>query len=166
MSLRILLADDHAIFRDGLKSFLQAAGCTMIGEASDGLEAVRLTGKLLPDVAVLDLSMPLLNGIDAAQAIRQVAPSTKIIVLTQHKEEEYVLGALRAGAVGYVLKTRAAYDLLHAMREVLQGDIYLSPGISAEVVQGMLDGSGDRKEIVTPRERQVRFTVRHGLVPA
>jgi DNA-binding NarL/FixJ family response regulator len=162
MLLRILLADDHAVLRDGLKSFLKPEGCTVVGEASNGQEAVRLAGELRPDVAILDLSMPLLNGVDAAQAIRQAAPDTKIIVLTQHKEDHFVVEALRAGAVGYVLKTRAAYDLLQAVREVLQGNIYLSPGISGAVVHAMLNGDGKRKEILTPRERQVLQLIAEG----
>ncbi|HXB68745.1 MAG TPA: response regulator transcription factor [Candidatus Acidoferrales bacterium] len=162
MSLRILLADDHAIVRDGMKSFLQSEGCTVVGEASNGQDAVTLAGKLRPDVAVLDLTMPLLNGVDAAQAIRQVAPDTKTIVVTQHKEDHFVVEALRAGAVGYVLKTHAARDLLQAVREVLQGNIYLSPGISGAVVHAMLNGDGKPKEVLTPRERQVLQLIAEG----
>jgi two-component system response regulator NreC len=162
MSLRILLADDHAIVRDGMKSFLQSEGCTVVGEASNGQEAVSLAEKLRPDVAVLDLTMPLLNGVDAAHAIRQVAPNTKTIVLTQHKEDHLVVEALRAGAVGYVLKTHAARDLLQAMREVLHGNVYLSPGISGAVVQAMLHGDGKPKEVLTPRERQVLQLIAEG----
>lgn len=162
MSLRILLVDDHAMLRDGLKSFLQSQGCAVVGEASNGQEAVSLAQELRPDVAVVDLCMPLLNGVDAAQAIRQVAPDTKTIVLTQHREDHFVVGALRAGAVGYVLKTRAAQDLLQAVREVLQGNIYLSPGISGAVVNAMLHGDGNRKEVLTPRERQVLQLIAEG----
>jgi two-component system response regulator NreC len=162
MSLRILLADDHAIVRDGIKSFLQLEGCTVVGEASNGQEAVSLAEKLRPNVAVLDLTMPLLNGVDAAQAIRQVSPDTKTIVLTQHKEDHFVVEALRAGAVGYVLKTHAARDLLQAMREVLQGNTYLSPGISGAVVKAMLNGPGKPKEVLTPRERQVLQLIAEG----
>jgi DNA-binding NarL/FixJ family response regulator len=162
MSLQVLLADDHAIVRDGLKSFLQLEGCKVVGEASNGQEAVSLAEKLRPDVAILDLSMPLLNGVDAAQAIRQVAPNTKIILLTQHQEDQYVLEALRAGAVGYVLKSHAAQDLLKAVREVLHGNVYLSPGISRAVVNAMLNGDGIRKEVLTPRERQVLQLIAEG----
>ncbi|MBI4390888.1 MAG: response regulator transcription factor, partial [candidate division NC10 bacterium] len=107
MPLRVLLADDHQIVRQGLKALLEREGFDVAAEASDGLEAVRLARDLQPDVAVLDIAMPLLNGLDAAREVLQGSPRTKAILLTMHAEDHYVLEALRAGVSGYVLKTKA-----------------------------------------------------------
>src|SRR2546425_332239 len=114
MSLRILLADDHVIVRQGLRALLDRERLEVVGEASDGREAVQLAMTLRPEVAVLDLAMPLLNGMDAAREILKTDPRTKVILLTMHTEDRYVLEALRAGVSGYVVKTRAAGDLLQA----------------------------------------------------
>jgi len=132
--MRALLADDHQLFRQGLRGLLERAGHEIVGEAADGREALKLARTLSPDVAVLDLSMPLLNGLDAAHELRRVVPETKIILLTMYTDRCYVLQALRSGAKGYVLKTQAADDLICAIRAVLRGETYLSPGVSASVV--------------------------------
>src|SRR5256712_9012502 len=108
MSLRVRLADDHVIVRQGLRALLDRERLEVGGEASDGREAVRLAMTLRPEVAVLDLAMPLLNGMDAAREILKTDPRTKVILLTMHMEDRYVLEALRAGVSGYVVKTRAA----------------------------------------------------------
>ena len=118
MPLRIILADDHLIVRQGLRSVLEQEAYTVLGEAGDGREALRLAQELRPDVAVLDLAMPLLNGLDAAREISRVSPQTKTILLTMHTEDPYVMEALRAGVRGYLLKTQAAQDLVQAIREV------------------------------------------------
>lgn len=162
MRLRILLADDHQIVRQGLKALLEREGFDVAAEASDGLEAVRLARDLQPDVAVLDIGMPLLNGIDAARQVLQASPRTKAILLTMHAEDQYVLEALRAGVTGYVLKTKAAGDLVQAIREVAGGAIYLSPGVSRAVVQAYRAKSDLPPDPLTPRERQVLQLIAEG----
>ena len=123
MPLRILLADDHLIVRQGLKTLLEQEQCTVVAEAGDGREAIQLAQKLHPDIAVLDLAMPLLNGLDAAREIVKVSPETRTILLTMHTEDPYVVEALRAGVKGYLLKTQASSDLMQAVREVSRGAI-------------------------------------------
>lgn len=162
MRLRILLADDHQIVRQGLKALLEREGFDVAAEASDGLEAVRLARDLQPDVAVLDIGMPLLNGLDAARQVLQASSRTKAIVLTMHAEDHYVLEALRAGVTGYVLKTKAAGDLAQAIREVAGGAIYLSPGVSRAVVQAYRAKSDLPPDPLTPRERQVLQLIAEG----
>src|SRR5450432_291508 len=131
-----LLADDHVLVRQGLKSLLEQAGFQVIGEASDGHEAVKLAQQLSPDVAILDLGMPVLNGIDAArEIIKTVGIGTKVILLTMYTETSYVVAALSAGVHGYVLKSRAASNLIEAIHEVRQGNTYLSPDNSRSVIE-------------------------------
>src|SRR2546430_12859606 len=141
MTLRILLAEDHLIVRQGVKQLLTGEGYSVVAEASDGREAVRLARELSPDIAVLDLGMPLLNGVDAARQILKVSPHTKPILLTFKKEVPYVLAAFRAGAKGYVLKTHGASDLFEAIRKVACGTVYISPDLS-EVVPQVLNKIG------------------------
>ena len=125
MPIRVLLADDHALVRQALRRLLEQEGFQIAGEAADGLEAVRLAASTNPDVAVLDIGMPVLNGLDAA---RQLATTrTKCILLTRHDEVQYVTEALRAGVKGYVLKSQAATDLVQAIEQVERGGIYLCP---------------------------------------
>jgi len=162
MSCRVLLADDHQIVRQGLRGILVAAGHEVIGEASDGREALKLARTLNPDIAVLDLSMPLLNGLDAAREIRRLAPDIKIILLTMYTDKGYVLQALRAGARGYVVKTQAAEDLISAIREILRGETYLSPGVAASVVDAVLESTNEAADPLTARERQVLQLVAEG----
>src|SRR5439155_16059872 len=134
MSIRILLAEDHVIVRQGFRVLLEQAGMVVIGEASDGPEALRLAYEHTPEVAVLDIAMPHLNGLETARRLRETVPQTKIVLLTMHTEEPYVLEALQAGTVGYVLKTQAAVDIVQAIREVMQGGLYLSPRVANVVV--------------------------------
>jgi len=162
MSLRILLADDHVIVRQGLRALLDRERLEVVGEASDGREAVRLAMTLRPEVAVLDLAMPLLNGMDAAREILKTDPRTKVILLTMHTEDRYVLEALRAGVSGYVVKTRAAGDLLQAIREVQRGHFYLSPGISRVVIEAFLAKGDPPSDPLTSRERQVLQLIAEG----
>ncbi len=162
MSLRILLADDHVIVRQGLRALLDRERLEVVGEASDGREAVRLAMTLRPEVAVLDLAMPLLNGMDAAREILKTDPRTKVILLTMHTEDRYVLEALRAGVSGYVVKTRAAGDLLQAIREVQRGHFYLSPGISRVVIEAFLAKGDPPPDPLTSRERQVLQLIAEG----
>ncbi len=130
MPLTIVLADDHAGFRAALKSLLQGRGMNVVGEAANGAEAVHLAKTLRPDIAVLDLSMPVMSGLDAGQRMHAASPPTKSILLTMHNEEEYIRQAAAAGIAGYVLKSRVANDLLDAIGQVARGGVYLSPCLS------------------------------------
>ena len=162
MPCRVLLADDHQIVRQGLRALLEKAGHSVVGEAADGREACALAKKLQPNIAVLDLGMPLLNGLDAIGEIRRVSPGTLSILLTMYTDRPYVLRALQAGAKGYVLKTQAADDLVRAIREVWAGAMYLSPGVAVGLVDAYLSKDEKPKEPLTPRERQVLQLVAEG----
>ena len=160
--MHILLADDHLIVRQGLKVLLEREGFTVVGEASDGREAVRLAQKLCPDIALLDFTMPLLNGIDAGRIILQTSPKTKIVLLTMHAEDHHVLEALRVGFKGYVLKTKAVEELVQAIQEVSRGKLYLTPGVSEVVVQAYLAQSELPREPLSLREREVLQLIAEG----
>jgi DNA-binding NarL/FixJ family response regulator len=162
MSLRILLADDHCIVRQGLRALLERAGFDVVGEAADGLEAVRLAESLTPDAAVLDLIMPTLNGLDAGRQILARQPDMPILLLTMHTEEAHVAAALRAGIRGYLLKTQAADDLARAIRDVVRGHLFLSAAVARVVVDGYVAGTPPAQEVLAPRERQVLQLVAEG----
>ena len=162
MPIRLLLAEDHMLVRQGLRALLEQAGMVVIGEASDGLEALRLAHAHRPDVAVLDIAMPHLNGLETARRLRESEPQTKIIVLTMHTEAPYVLEALQAGAVGYVLKTQATTDIVQAIHAALQGAIYLSPRVANAVVQAYLNGSSLPPDPLTSREREILQRIAEG----
>jgi two-component system response regulator NreC len=162
MPIRILLADDHMIVRQGLRVLLEQAGIVVIGEASDGQEALRIAHEQYPDVAVLDIAMPHLNGLETARRLRETLPHTKIVLLTVHTEDPYVLEALQAGAVGYVLKTQAAVDLVQAIRDVLQGGIYVSPQVSRAIVTAYLTRSHLPPDPLTSREREIVQLIAEG----
>ena len=162
MPIQVLLADDHQIVRQGLRAMLEHEGYKVVGEASDGREAIRMAETTYPDVAILDLAMPALNGLDAAREILRGSPRTKAILLTMHTEDPYVLEALRAGVSGYVLKTQAALDLIQAIREVTRGAIYLSPGVSKTVVDAYRNKSDLPPDPLSPREREVLQLVAEG----
>ncbi|MEX0900001.1 MAG: response regulator transcription factor [Gammaproteobacteria bacterium] len=157
-----MLADDHPMFRQGLRSLLEKDGFEVVGEASNGHEATRMARKLTPNVAVLDLGMPMLNGVDAARDIYKRSPETQVVLLTMYEDDAYVLEALRAGIRGYVLKAQAASDLLNAIREVIRGAVYLSPGISEAVVNAYMARSELPPDPLTDRERQVLQLVAEG----
>jgi two-component system, NarL family, response regulator NreC len=162
MPTRVMLADDHALIRQGLKAFLEKQGFQVVGEASDGQEALRSVEKTQPDVAIIDISMPVLNGVDAARELKKSSLKTKVILLTQHDEDQYVKEALRAGVNGYVLKSQAAEDLVHAIQEVCRGSVYLSPNISGVVVDAYLSKTDDSTDSLSGRERQVLQLVGEG----
>jgi two-component system response regulator NreC len=162
MPLRIVLADDHHIVRQGLRVLLEREGLQVVGEATNGQEAVRLAQAHKPDVAVLDLMMPSLNGLEAGREILQTRAATAVILLTMHTQEHQIATALRAGIRGYLLKTQAAEDLIHAIHEVLRGEVYLSPGVSRIVVDGYLTGGRPEEDPLAPRERQVLQLVAEG----
>jgi len=155
MPIRIVLAEDHVLVRQGLKSLLDREGYQVVGEGSDGQEAMKHVATLQPDIAIMDISMPLMNGINAAREIHRSSPKTKAIVLTQHDEDEYVSEALDAGVKGYVLKSQVASDLLEAIRQVSRGQVYLSPGVAQAVMNAYKKKAEKPKDPLTPRERQV-----------
>jgi DNA-binding NarL/FixJ family response regulator len=158
----VLLADDHQIVRQGLRVLLEREGFDVVGEASDGHEAVRLADRFRPDVAVLDFVMPILNGLDASVQIQRTSPATRTILLTMYTEDQYVLEALRGGLKGYVIKTQAAGDLVRAIREVLQGAVYLSPGLSPTLLEAYRSQTAVPAEPLTPREREVLQLIAEG----
>ncbi len=162
MPIRIVLADDHVLVRQGLKSLLEREGFQVVAEASDGQEAVRHVASLEPDIAVMDISMPTLNGLNAAHEISRSSPKTKTILLTQHDEGQYIREALEAGVRGYVLKNQVASDLLLAIRQVSRGQVYLSPGVSSAVMEAYQSRSGESKNPLTQRERQVLQLIAEG----
>src|SRR5260370_24571922 len=154
MPTRILLADDHALIRQGLKALLEKQGFQVVAEASDGQDALRSVDKTQPDIAIIDISMPVLNGVEAARELKKSSPKTKVILLTQHDEDQYVTESLRAGVRGYVLKSQAGEDLVHAIQEVCRGSIYLSPSISGTVVDAYLSKTYVPTDPLSGRERQ------------
>jgi two-component system response regulator NreC len=162
MPIRVVLADDHTLVRQALRSLLEREGIQVVGEAQDGQEVIRLAEKYSPDVAVIDISMPLLNGLDAAHELKRSAPKTKTILLTRHDEDEYLMGALRAGVKGYVLKSQAASDLVHAIQLVCRGMVYLSPGMSSVVVDAYLSKTELPVDPISSREREVLQLVAEG----
>jgi len=162
MAIQVLLADDHQIIRDGMKVFLEREGYKVNAEAENGREAVRLALQLRPDVVVLDISMPILNGLDAAREIVRDVAGAKTILLSMHDENSYVLEGLRIGVKGFVTKTHAAEDLVQAIRHALQGKTYLSPELSQMVLQAFQSKDEFAKDPLTPRERQVLQLVAEG----
>ena len=164
MPISLVLADDHPIFREGLRSLLEKEGFNVVAECPDGFDAVSQSEKLRPDVVVLDFSMPRLNGVDAAREIRRVSPRSKVIMLTAHREEQYVVEALNAGVNGYVLKGEAANELAMAIQTACRGEAYLSPGISRLAVNAcVLKRRGETPgEILTPRELEVLRLISEG----
>jgi DNA-binding NarL/FixJ family response regulator len=162
METRVLLADDHALIRQGLKALLEKHGFQVAGEASNGQEALHVAASAKPDVAIVDIRMPILNGVDAARELKKSSPKTKVILLTQHDEDQYVTEALRAGVKGYVLKSQIADDLVHAIKEVCRGSVYLSPKISSAVVDAYLCKTNAPADPLSARERQVLQLVGEG----
>ena len=162
MPIRALLADDHVLVRQSLKSLLEHEGIQVIAEASDGQVALQQAQSLQPDIAVMDISMPISNGLEAARGIRASCPKTKTILLTQHEEDHYVSEAIDAGVKGYVLKSQAVIDLMNAIRQVSRGEVYLSPGISATLMDVYRSKSDRTKDPLTARERQVLQLIAEG----
>jgi two-component system response regulator NreC len=161
--IRVILADDHALVRDGLRAVLtREPDIQVVGEAADGRDALSVAEAARPDVAVLDLSMPLLNGLEAARQLAGKERGSRTILITMHTEDRYVLEALRAGVRGYVLKKQAAADLVRAIREVAAGRVYLSPGVGAALAEAIRAGGPLPEERLTPREREVLQLVAEG----
>jgi DNA-binding NarL/FixJ family response regulator len=164
--IRVLLADDHALFRAGIRKLLQSCeGVEVVGEAADGREAVRLSETLRPDVLLMDIGMPELNGVDAAARLVREGGRTRVIILSMHTGEEHVLRAIRAGAAGYVLKNASPTELEAAVRAVVRGEVYLSPTISRYVVDHYVRGAGAEGsplDRLTPRQREVWQLIAEG----
>ena len=164
----IVIVEDHTILREGLKALLSSQqDLKVVGEAGDGLEAIRCVQSHHPDLILLDLSMPRMTGLDAIKEIKRVNTDTKIIVLTVHSTEEYILATLQAGADGYVLKDAHSSELMTAIRHVLDGRRYLSPSISGTIIDGLLEGkkaSAIRSawETLTQREREILKLIAEG----
>lgn len=164
--LRVVLADDHALVRAGFRALLDnLPGVKVVGEAGDGIEALTIVRKTLPDLALVDLAMPGLNGIAAAEEIRTAFPQVKVIIVSMYRGEEFVMQAFRAGASGFLVKDAAEYELEIAIHAVARGELYLSPAVSKAVIASSVGRPGDQSRIaedVTPRQREVLRLVVQG----
>lgn len=158
---RILIAEDYGLMREGLRSLLESYdGFEVVGEAADGTQAVRECQRLSPDLVLMDLSMPRVDGISAIREIKRIMPGTRILAMTVHEAEEYVFAALREGADGYVLKKAPGEELVLAIRSVLAGGFFVSPGIAGALIRGYLQAKTLEAEAtpfsrLTAREREV-----------
>ncbi|MEJ2642820.1 MAG: response regulator transcription factor [Desulfosarcinaceae bacterium] len=167
MAYRILLADDHKIVRDGLKALIEKElGMEVVAEAESGRKALRLARKLKPDVVIMDVSMPDLNGIDATRQILAELPGVKVVALSMHSQKQFVEGMLKAGVCGYLLKDGAFEELINAVNTVMRGRFYLSPDITGVVVGDYLkfhrDHPNENAKELTPREREVLQLIAEG----
>jgi len=159
--LRVLLADDHAIVRRGLRSLIESEpGITVVGEAADGLEALRMCDELHPDAIILDVAMPKLNGIEVAERVQKLARAPSVIILSMHADESYILRALAAGARAYLLKDATDEDLMPALRAVAAGKPFFSPSVTAVLIEDYVRqlqarGLTDSYHLLTDREREV-----------
>ena len=164
--IRVLLADDHALVRAGVRTLLHnLEGVEVVGEASDGRNALSLVKSHRPDLIMLDISMAGMNGLEAAARINKEYPSTKVLMLSAHANEEYVGQALRAGAAGYLLKDASLAELELAVRSVARGETYLSPAVSKHVIQDYVRRVGGERgtiELLTPRQREILQLIAEG----
>ncbi len=171
--VKIFLADDHSILRDGLRLILEnEEGFNIVGEAGDGREAYEMIEKLKPDVAVLDISMPSMSGIELSRHLKKYLPNMKILILSRHDKEEYIKQVLQFGVEGYILKDDASDELIKAVKEVMKGNIYLSPRLASGLIREVITVQStvhEEKvaeqspfEVLTPREREVLKLVAEG----
>lgn len=166
--IRVVLADDHRMLREGLRALLERQDdIEVVGEAADGREAVRLASQLRPDVVVMDVSMPLLNGIEATRQIRRDCPTARVLTLTVHESQDYVAQLLAAGASGYIIKRAGGDELISAVRAVYRGEAFLHPSIAKVVIQDYVQrlqaGQGlSAQEVLTEREREVLQLIAEG----
>jgi len=165
--IRILLADDHTVLRESLAAVLRTSNdCVVVGEASDGIEAIERAMELRPDIAVVDISMPRLSGIEVTRRIATQLPHTRVLVLTMHEEEEYVLHMIRAGAAGYMVKQAATSELLSAVRTIASGGVHFGAHAARALAMQLQHPqalSGDPYGSLSPREREVLHLVVDGL---
>lgn len=166
--IRVLIADDHTILREGVRTLLELYDdIEVVGEAADGKEAVEKAAQLCPDIVLMDIAMPGLGGLEATVEIRKISPKTRILVLTQYDDREYIYRFLKVGAAGYVLKKAAGTELVSAIRSVHQGGTFLYPSIASKVVEGYIRGEEPQAEEaayerLTDREKQVLKLVAEG----
>ncbi|MGD8915267.1 MAG: response regulator transcription factor [Syntrophobacterales bacterium] len=165
---RIVIAEDHTILREGLRALLSSQeNLEVVGEAEDGREAIRQVEKLTPDLILMDLSMPKMNGIEAIREIRRRVPETRILALTVHKAEEFILEVLQSGADGYIPKDASSNELMMAIKSILMGKRYLSPSVSNVVIEGYLESRRTSESItpwgkLTKREREILKLIAEG----
>ena len=162
---RVLLADDHTLMRAGVRALLdELPGCEVVAEAGDGYEALELLRQHRPDVALMDIDMKRMNGLEAMAAAKLEFPHLHVIMLSMHSEKQYVMQALRDGASGYLLKDAATVELELALNVVMKGDVYLSPGVSKQVAEGFVREaeSADPVALLTPRQREILTLVAEG----
>jgi DNA-binding NarL/FixJ family response regulator len=162
---RVLLADDHALVRAGLRSVLAGVpDVEVVGEAGDGNEAVALAAELKPDLVLMDISMPELNGLEATRRVLKLKPAPRVLIVSMHADKEYVRRALRAGASGYLLKTADLRELTLAIAVVTRGEAWISPGVARTVVDELVRGQPDPEspEVLTPRQREILQLVAEG----
>ncbi len=162
MPIRVLLADDHRMFREGLKTQLPRDEFQVVAEAASGQDAVRLARRHQPDIAVMDVSMPELNGVDATREVLRASPRSKVIVLTMHQESPYVVEALRAGARGYIVKSQPAAELIHALREVARGEVCVPRDYWRALVESQQKGEDILLDPLSRREREVLQLIAEG----
>ena len=163
--MRVVLADDHPIVRAGLKALLEARGITVVGEASNGRAALEISRETHPDVVVMDLSMPSVGGAEATERIRREHPGIRVVVLTVHEESPYLFHLLKMGAAAYVLKRTAPDDLVHAIRVVARGGVYVDPSVASQLVARYLGSMTDDhapREPLSEREREVLVRIARG----
>mgnify|MGYP001558468527 FL=1 len=165
--IKVMIADDHALVREGISAFLRmSSDIEVVGEASDGLEAIEVAREINPDVILMDIAMPRLGGLEATIELKKICPNTKILIVTQYDDKEYVNRLLKAGVSGYILKRSAGTDLIAAIKAVSRGEFYLCPALASDVIDGYLG----KKEItveepyerLTDREKQVLKLIAEG----
>lgn len=162
--IRIVLIDDHAVVRKGLRAFLDTyPEIEVVGEASGGAEGVALVAKVLPDVALMDLVMPEMDGIEATRQIKQVSPSTQVIVLTSYGEDERIFPAIKAGALSYLLKDVGPDDLVRAIKAARRGEATLHPSVAARLMQELSGARSSPLDLLTEREREVLACIARGM---
>ncbi len=161
--IRVVLADDHTLVRSGLRALLEGlAGVEVVAEAADGRDAVRLAVQHRPNVVVMDIAMPELNGLEAAERITNECPEVRVLILSMHADEAYVAAALAAGAAGYVMKSGGAVELELGLRAVARGESYLTPAVAKQVIAGVGSGGAVDRRRLTPRQRETLQLIAEG----